>query len=284
MQTASDFMTLTVQTAPNRPPEVEVTPASQEVETGMEAVITATVADADGDTLSYEWRKGEIVIGSGTVNPPAGGSTVDLPDLRVSASDPNFPLGSNEVQLVVNDGANPAVVVTATVVVIVSEFYLHGTDPTLTLSSDAPTDTTATYQDSPSLRRTLFEEIGTWSYVVPSGMNLQLAGARDLRIWIGLKNSDDQGTYFDVRAELLCNGTVIAASETRDIQGVTRNPSKAKEVVVAFSTIPAAEFHPGDGLSIRILAKVTDTGGHSNAVGVRLYYDSADRPSRFERN
>ena len=29
------------------------------------------------------------------------------------------------------------------------------------------------------------------------------------------------------------------------------------------------------------MTKVTASGGHSNAVGLRLYYDSASRPSRF---
>lgn len=29
------------------------------------------------------------------------------------------------------------------------------------------------------------------------------------------------------------------------------------------------------------MTKVTATGGHSNAVGLRLYYDSTSRPSRF---
>ena len=29
------------------------------------------------------------------------------------------------------------------------------------------------------------------------------------------------------------------------------------------------------------MTKVTASGGHSNAVGLRLYYDSTSRPSRF---
>jgi len=34
-------------------------------------------------------------------------------------------------------------------------------------------------------------------------------------------------------------------------------------------------------LSLRIMTKVTASGGHSNAVGLRLYYDGVSRPSRF---
>jgi hypothetical protein len=113
-------------------------------------------------------------------------------------------------------------------------------------------------------------------------MYLKLGSLNDLHVWVGLKNSDDQGTYFDIRAELIKGGTQIASGETKNIQGVTRNPDKAKEVVVAFGAISNPGFNPGDVLSLRILTKVTAAGGHSNAVGLRLYYDSLSRPSKFE--
>jgi hypothetical protein len=165
---------------------------------------------------------------------------------------------------------------------IVADFYLHGVAPDLTLDNTAPTGTTAKYKDSPGLRRTEFKEIGIWDYVVPSGTSLLVDSPGDLHVWVGLKNTDDQGTYFDIRAELLKNGLAMAGCEALNIQGVTRNPDKAKEVVLDFGTIPETEFYAGDLLSLRILAKVTDVGGHSSAVGLRLYYDSVGRPSRFK--
>lgn len=167
---------------------------------------------------------------------------------------------------------------------VIEDFYLHGADSDLTLDHAAPAGTTARYKDSPSLRRTAFQEIGAWRYEAASAMHLLSGSLQGLRIWIGLKNSDDQGTYFDIRGELLKNGTTIGSGETLNIQGVTRNPDKAKEVVVAFGDISDGEFNPGDVLSLRILTKVTDQGGHNSAVGLRLYYDSANRPSKIEGN
>jgi hypothetical protein len=41
------------------------------------------------------------------------------------------------------------------------------------------------------------------------------------------------------------------------------------------------ELSPGNTLSLRVLAKVADSGGHNNAVGLRLYYDAVSRPSGF---
>jgi hypothetical protein len=107
------------------------------------------------------------------------------------------------------------------------------------------------------------------------------------KVWIGLKNSDDQGTNFDLRAELLKNGTVIASGETRCITGVTRNPDKAKEVTVPLSPIANVSVVSGDVLSLRMLTRIgtnpngTKCAGHSNAVGLRLYYDTVNLPSRF---
>jgi hypothetical protein len=144
----------------------------------------------------------------------------------------------------------------------------------------APVAATATFKDSPSLNRTTFKEVGMWA-AAPAAAAVRLAALADLRVWVGLKNSDDQGTYFDVRADVLRNGVTVASGEVKGIQGVTRNPDKAKEVVVPFGPIGAGDLQAGDVLSLRVLTKVADTGGHSNAVGLRLYYDGVSRPSRF---
>jgi hypothetical protein len=52
-----------------------------------------------------------------------------------------------------------------------------------------------------------------------------------------LKKSDGQGTYFDLKVELLKNGVIIATGQTMDIRGITRNPDLAKAVTVAFGSI-----------------------------------------------
>ncbi len=192
-----------------------------------------------------------------------------------------FPLGSTTVTFTATDASSNTSTSQATVMVIVEDFYLHGVAPSLTLDSVVPTGTTAKYKDSPRVNRIAYQEIGTWTYAVPAGMRLQVDSVTNLRVWVGLKNSDDQGTYFDIRAELLKNDTTVASGEVTNVQGITRNPDKAKEVVLDFGVVPTAEFNPGDVLSLRILTKVTDVGGHNSAVGLRLYYDSVSRSSRF---
>src|SRR5262245_16083844 len=64
----------------------------------------------------------------------------------------------------------------------------------------------------------------------PTGPETDATGPAHL--WLGLRNSDDQGTQFDVLVELLRNGTVVASGLERCITGLTRNPSEAREVAI----------------------------------------------------
>jgi hypothetical protein len=114
-----------------------------------------------------------------------------------------------------------------------------------------------------------------------------LASLAPATLWIGLKNSDDQGTKFDLRTEVYINGTLISNGITRCITGVTRNPNQAKQVSVDFGSISDGTIESGDELSLKILTRIgtnpddTKCSGHNNAVGLRLYYDAVSRPSRF---
>ena len=106
-------------------------------------------------------------------------------------------------------------------------------------------------------------------------------------LWMGLKNSDDQGTRFDVKAEVYLNDTLLSEGVTRCIMGVTRNPSKALKVSVPFGPIMAHEVETSDLLSLKVLTRIgtnpddSKCPGHNNAVGLRLYYDAQSRASHF---
>ena len=45
------------------------------------------VSDFDGEELSYEWRRGATVLGTGTITPPAGGEPRALPPLTVGTTE-----------------------------------------------------------------------------------------------------------------------------------------------------------------------------------------------------
>jgi hypothetical protein len=136
---------------------------------------------------------------------------------------------------------------------------------------------------------TLKTQAEATTQVVASGKTLASLGPATL--WIGLKNSDDQGTQFDLRAEVSKNGTLVAAGQTLCITGVTRNPDQAKQATVSFSSFTPVSVATRDTLSLKVLTRIGTNangtkcsgpgGSHNNAVGLRLYYDAVSRSSRF---
>jgi hypothetical protein len=177
--------------------------------------------------------------------------------------------------------------------------YLHGVGSianpsTLLLDAIAPTSATTKYKDSPAVNFQAgnpWKEVGTWS-ASPALTEGQLASLGDLSAWLGLKNSDDIGTQFDLRAEVYKNTALVAVGETRCITGITRNPSLAKEVAVSFAPFAPVDFDgAADVLKLRVLTRIGTNsdgtkcagpgGSHNNAVGLRLYFDQVNRDSQF---
>src|SRR5262249_41492843 len=111
-------------------------------------------------------------------------------------------------------------------------------------------------------------------------------------LFVGLKNSDDQGAKFDLKVELLRNGVPVASGLHRCIAGVTRNPALATEAVVPFDPFGIVPIAADDALALRVSTRIGTNpdetrcagpgGSHGSALGLRLYYDSTHRPSRFD--
>lgn len=70
---------------------------------GQDIPLTGTVADYDGDTLSYRWLEGTAVLAEGAISAPAGGTPVALPEQVVPGG---LPLGTHMLMLEVDDGTN----------------------------------------------------------------------------------------------------------------------------------------------------------------------------------
>jgi hypothetical protein len=109
----------------------------------------------------------------------------------------------------------------------------------------------------------------------------------EARVWVGLKNSDDQGARFDLAAKILVNGTQVAEGTTLCVGEITRNPAKALDVSIPFGPASSESIGSGDTMTLKLLTRVgtnldgTKCLGHNNAVGLRLYYDAVTRPSRL---
>jgi hypothetical protein len=65
-----------------------------------------------------------------------------------------------------------------------------------------------------------WKDVGSWAVSPTSLASGSLTALSDLHVWLGLQNSDDQGTNFDLRAEVSKNGALVASGLTRCITGV----------------------------------------------------------------
>ena len=173
--------------------------------------------------------------------------------------------------------------------------FLHGSGgtanpPSLLLNDVSPISATAKYKDSTSINFSggnAWKTVGSWG-AASSLTGGSLTALTELRAWLGLKNSDDQGTNFDLRAEVYKNNTLVGSGETYCVQNVTRNPSYAVEVTVDLAPFSPVDFNgTSDVLTLKVLTRIgtngagTSCGGHGNAVGLRLYFDAASRASKF---
>jgi len=174
--------------------------------------------------------------------------------------------------------------------------YLHGigpydNPPTLYLDNSEPTGTTPKFNDSPAVKfqgGNQWKEIGTWA--TPSIGTL--TDLNNLHVWVGLKDWDDLGTRFDLRAEVYKDEEMITFGETLCITDLYGNPKWAKKVVISFERFSPVFFSDSDVLSLRIMTRIGSNPdgsrcrGHgrssSRSEGLRLYFDSVNRPSRFE--
>ena len=177
---------------------------------------------------------------------------------------------------------------------VVGCYFLRGNGPDANPSDlflgSARTASTSRYRDSAGVKfaaGNVLQEIGTWT-ATPAPGSLNSVG--NLQTWIGLKNSDDLQTRFDLQAELYKNGALFATGLTRCIQGVTKDPNSAEEVTVVFSPFPTEVFTGTDVLGLKVLTRIgtnpdgSQCSGHTNATGLRLYFDSTNRPSGFDSN
>ena len=155
----------------------------------------------------------------------------------------------------------------------------------------APTAATAKYKDSASVHFTggnPWVTIGTWA-AQPALTEGLLPTSSGLHAWVGLKNSDDQGTSFDLRAEVYKTDELVASGLIRCIAGITRNPSNAAEIAISLDSFTAATFDGAtDVLRLRMLTRIgTNTDdtkcatGHGSAAGLRLYFDGINQASQF---
>jgi hypothetical protein len=205
--------------------------------------VTCTVTDSSSNTASCEFRV--IVTGSGC-------TIICPPDVEVP-----------------NDSGQCSAVVTYPA-------------PTTTGSCGAVTCTPASGSVFPvgSTQVTCTEAGGqscSFTVTVTSG---QLTALGDANVWIGLKNSDDVGTKFDLLAEVFKNGAPLASGQIDDVPGGSSGFNNAHLRTISLVLADAESVCPGDTLSFRLSVRIAASSGHVSGTA-RLWYNDSAANSRL---
>lgn len=107
--------------------------------------------------------------------------------------------------------------------------------------------------------------------------------SRAARVWIGLKNSDDVGTRFDLEA-VVSKGVVPVAVSSGALYGALGGSSgfnKATLRTIPLS-LPAAAFVSGDTISLELLVRNSCIGSSHNSGTARLWFNDAAANSRVD--
>jgi hypothetical protein len=117
-------------------------------------------------------------------------------------------------------------------------------------------------------------------FSVSSGTTISSVGPTT--IWLGLKNSDSVGAKFDLRAELLKNGVVIAQGQLDGVPGGSSGFNNAVARVINFGLLSTAVFDQGDSLGLRLSVRIAaNVPGHNSATA-RVWYGDQAANSRLD--
>jgi hypothetical protein len=114
-----------------------------------------------------------------------------------------------------------------------------------------------------------------------AGPSSQLIAAGPVNVWLGLKNSDDVGTKFDLRAEVLENGRVIASSQLDAVPGGSSGFNNAILRTINPLLSSPLTLSPGGILSLRLSVRIAaGVSGHRSGTA-RLWFNDAAATSRM---
>jgi hypothetical protein len=120
-------------------------------------------------------------------------------------------------------------------------------------------------------------------FIVAQQVGVPLTSLGPVRIWVGLKNSDDVGIRFDLRAEARRNGTqLVGSGELASVPGGSSGFNNAKLNAITLTPVGGAGFQSGDMLSITVYVRNACSGSGKNSGGARLWFNDSAANSRFD--
>ena len=109
----------------------------------------------------------------------------------------------------------------------------------------------------------------------------QLSALGPAKVWIGLKNSDDVGTKFDLRAEVFKNGSLVGSGQLSGVSGGSSGFNNAVLRTINLALNTPTDVQSGDTVSITLSVRIAvGVSGHRSGTA-RLWFNDAAANSRF---
>jgi probable HAF family extracellular repeat protein len=118
-----------------------------------------------------------------------------------------------------------------------------------------------------------------WQYVSSTDQLTDLGSAK---VWIGLKNSDDVGTKFDLLAEVYQNNTLVGSGHLDKVNGGSSGFNNAKLNTIPLTLFASVDWSPDSTLRIKLYIRNTCYGNTHNSGTARLWYNDASANSQFD--
>lgn len=111
---------------------------------------------------------------------------------------------------------------------------------------------------------------------------VQLTSLGPARVWTGLKNSDDVGIKFDLRAEVSVNGTLAGSGQLNSVPGGSSGFNNARLNTIPLTLPAPLNVEPGSTLALKMSVRNACSGSGKNSGTARIWFGDASANSRFD--
>lgn len=125
------------------------------------------------------------------------------------------------------------------------------------------------------------EEFSFSTLAEPASITKILVNLSPAKMWIGVKNSDDVGTKFDLKAEIYKNKTIIGLGQINGFAAGSSGFNNAKLGTIPLNLFAPVDFSSDSNLSINVSVRIALNSGHRSGTA-RLWYNDAQANSSFD--
>ena len=112
-------------------------------------------------------------------------------------------------------------------------------------------------------------------------VNRTVAALSPAKEWLGLKNSDDVGTKFDLKAEAYVGGVLVGSGQLNAVPGGSSGFNNANLQTIPLTLSGPVNAGSGASLSLKLYVRITCSGSTHASGTARLWFNDGQANSAF---